>query len=1015
VALQPEPTLIGERKIVTIMFADIQGSLALIAGMDPERVDEVLSQTAGKMRQAVHRYAGTVNRMSGDGIMAIFGAPLAYEHHAEQACRAALAILEDAQSDATDDVGPIRIRVGLHSGEVVVRQLISDMTTYYEAMGQAVSVAARMEQAAEAGHVLISPETRRLAGDVVQVRSLGVQPVKGVLQPMELFDLLAVSAAGQHAHRLQWDAASRFVGREPEVTVLTQALLSALAGNGGAVLVTGEAGSGKSRLVQEFLRRCRHIQPVVVTGYAQSFGERGYQVIIGMLEAWLGIVAADSTASLREKIRLGVASAMRSRAADQRQAAITRALTALCDLTASDPAWLVLDPSERRNRITAAVCALFRHISQEAPLVLVAEDLHWGDADSLHVLAKLAGTARTARMLVVMTSRDESKSIDAAAFGAPSCRLGPLNQLEVRELLRSHLISSEDTPAFEENLIAHTGGNPLFIEECLISLSETGDLRREGSRFRPVHQIDVVGLPTTIRALIAARVDRLAPVEKDILQAAAVIGQRVPRLILESIAMHPPAVLDDALRSLCAAQFLVPDEPQRNVPPDPPPDADLYRYRHALTREAVYRSILLRRRREMHDRVVATIERLHHHRIDEYAEVLAEHAQRAEDWPRAANYLRQSAKKAAARSSNRTAVKFLNEARAAAEHLPDAPEKTALLVDVLLDLRYPLFKLGELTEVSRILAHAADMVHAQDDPRRLSLLHAYQSHISWVRGDSLRALQDARISATAAARIPDRGLVVRARFQEGMVLTARGDYPAGIAALSELLDHITAGFGGGTYPDAAMAANAQSYIARACAEIGDFDQARRHAEAAVKLADVIEDPFSQTFAALGVGFLHLSLGDPQAAVTWLERAREKSIQAEAEFLKPLPTGFLGMAYVMAGQAERATPLLEDAIRQADAIGFRASQPYRLAALARAYLAGGRTGDALRKATEAYERACVQSEVFGQATALCVLAEAARQSGPVTSRDADGYLSLALELARRHGLAPIERLCLRALA
>jgi tetratricopeptide (TPR) repeat protein len=313
------------------------------------------------------------------------------------------------------------------------------------------------------------------------------------------------------------------------------------------------------------------------------------------------------------------------------------------------------------------------------------------------------------------------------------------------------------------------------------------------------------------------------------------------------------------------------------------------------------------------------------------------------------------------------------------------------------------------------LSRAAGMMGALDDPRRLSLLHAYQSHISWVGGDSLRALRDARISATAAARIPDKGLMVRARFQEGMVLTARGNYQAGIAALSELPEHITSGFGGGAYPDAAMAANAQSYIARACAEIGDFGLARRHADAAVALADLIEDPFSQAFAALGAGFLHLSLDDPQMAVTWLERAREKSIQAEAEFLTPLPTGFLGMAYVMAGQAERAAPLLEDAIRQADAIGFRASQPYRLAALARAYLAGSRIGEALRKGKEAYEMACVQGEIFGQATALCVLAEAARQSGPTASRDADGYLSLALELARRHGLAPIERLCLRTLA
>ena len=171
---------------MTIMFADIRGSVALTSGMDPERVDEVLSATIGKMMRAVDRYGGTVNRVSGDGIMAIFGAPLAHEHHAEQACHAALAILQDAQSDAADGLGPVRIRVGLHSGEVVMRDLVANSTAYYEAMGLAVSVAARMEQAAEAGRVVISPQTRRLAGDAVEVRSLGLQPVKGLEQPMEL-------------------------------------------------------------------------------------------------------------------------------------------------------------------------------------------------------------------------------------------------------------------------------------------------------------------------------------------------------------------------------------------------------------------------------------------------------------------------------------------------------------------------------------------------------------------------------------------------------------------------------------------------------------------------------------------------------------------------------------------------------------------------------------------------------------------------------------------------------------
>jgi predicted ATPase/class 3 adenylate cyclase len=995
--------LLGERKIVTIMFADIQGSVALTSGMDPERVDEVLTATIGKMVQAVDRYNGTVNRVSGDGIMAIFGAPLAHEHHAEQACHAALAILEGAQSEAADGIEAVRIRVGLHSGEVVVRDLITNSTPYYEAMGLVVSIAARMEQAAKAGQAIISPQTRRLAGEAVEVRSLGLQEVKGIAQRMELFELQAV--AGQHAHRLEWDAASHFVGRTSELATLARALHAARTGTGGAVAVSGEAGSGKSRLIQEFLRQSRPLEPVVVTGQAQSFGQRGYQMIIGMVEGWLGIAAADSTETLRQKVRSGTAAAMGSAASDQQQAATIQALTALCDNTASESAWQALDPSERRNRIAAAVFTLFQHVSEKTPIVLVAEDLHWADSDSLHVLSEFTKAARAQRMLLVMTYRDDSPPIDLAALGVSSCSLGPLNQLEASELLKSHLVAGPHTRSLEKRLIAHTGGNPLFIEECLISLSETGYLQREGSRFRPIRHVTAIELPVTLRALISTRVDRLPPVEKEILQAASVIGQQVPQDILASIVQHDAASLDQALRGLAAGQFLILRTPE--------PDVE-YEFRHALKREAVYQSILLRQRRKMHGNVVAAIERLHRHRIGEYSESLAEHAQRAEDWSRAVSYLRQSANKATARNSNRAAVNFLSKALGAAEALPDGPTKTPALVDILLQHRYPLFKLGELAQVSRILARAADLVRALDDPARLSLLHAYRSHILWVGGESLLALQEARASAEAARRIPDEGLVVRARFQEGMVLAYRGEYSAGIAALSEMLKHIMSGFGAGAYPDASMATTAQSYLARAHAEIGDFERSRHYVDAALELADKIENAFNQAFAALSAGFLHLSLGDAQAAIEWLERAREKAIESETQYLVPLPSGFLGMAYVTAGQADRAIAVLEDVIRQADAIGFRAGQPYRLAALGRAYLANGRPDDAFLAATEALAMARMHGEIFGEATALCVLAETAQASSAEKSPEAREYLSRALELARTHGLAPLERQCARAL-
>ena len=984
----------AERKLVTVMFADIHGSLALIAGMDPEDADDILTHTVDKMRDAVHRFGGTVCRVPGDGILAIFGAPLAQEHHAERACRAALELLNTAQREAKPGVGPVRVRVGLHSGEVVVRHLATDMSTNYEPMGEAVSVAARMEQAAEAGGAVISLETRRLAGAAIQVRPLGFQPVKGMPDPIELFALEGVSPRVQHSHRLHWDAASLFVGRETEAGLLAHAARRAEDGHGGAVAIIGEAGSGKSRLINEFLHRWRDPRPGIAVGHARSFAQRPFQVIISLLENWFDISAADTAIGLADKIRAGFMAVMPEE--DQQRASAIMAVSALFDLMTPAPRWLRLDPGERRNRITESVQLLFRRVSQTAPLAVIAEDLHWADDDSLHVLGKLIETAADARILIVMTCRDDQTGLDSA--GVQTLVLQPFGANEARALLRSHLLPGADTSALEDLLIAHTGGNPLFIEESLISLSETGDLSREGACYRPVRPITAITLPATVRALIAARVDRLGPVVKDILRAAAVVGVEVDRAILMPASGRDDAALDDALASLREARFLVAGDTMAATGP--------FHFRHALTREAVYRGIMRRRRMDIHARVITAIERLHHNRIREYSETLAEHAQRAEDWPRAVDYARMSANKAVERSSNRAAVTCLNEALVAAEHMPEEP---ALLLDVLLELRYPLFKLGLLEKVSEILARAAGLAYALDDPRRLSLMHAYQSHISYAQGASARALREAMESHKAAARIPDKGLMVRARFQEGLVLTYRGAYAEGITALSEVLENVTAGFGAGSYPDLAMATNARAYISRAQAERGAFEEARVHAVAAVGLAETIEDAFVQIFAALCTGFLHLSLREPEPAITWLERAREQSILAEAsDYITPLPSGFLGMAYVLAGQPARAVTVLEDAIRQAGAIGFRAGQPYRKAALARAYAALGRLPDARTLAEEADQEASAQGEVFGQATALCVLAEIAISAAE--PRDAQHYLDCACDLARQHGLAPIEAWC-----
>jgi class 3 adenylate cyclase len=436
--LTSRAALEGERKQVTVLFADLKGSMELLADRDPEEARRILDPVLERMMEAVHGYEGTVNQVMGDGIMALFGAPLAHEDHAVRACYAALRMQEAVKQYAralqrTEGVF-IQIRVGLNSGEVVVRSIGSDLRMDYTAVGQTTHLAARMEQLAAPGSILLAPAALELAEGYVQVKALGPMAVRGLAEPVEAYELLG---AGRARSRLQAAAArglTKFVGRDAELEALRRTLDLAVGGHGQVVALVGEPGVGKSRLVWEFTHSHRAQDWLVLQGGSVSYGKAtSYLPLIDLLKTYCGIEDRDDARRIREKTTGKLLTL------DPALQPTLSPLLALLDVPVDDGHWQALDPPQRRQQTLDAVKRLLLRESQAQPLLLVFEDLHWVDAETQALLDSLVDSLPTARILLLVNYRPEYEHAWHRKTYYQQLRLDPLPPESTEELLAALL------------------------------------------------------------------------------------------------------------------------------------------------------------------------------------------------------------------------------------------------------------------------------------------------------------------------------------------------------------------------------------------------------------------------------------------------------------------------------------------------------------------------------------------------------------------------------------------------
>jgi class 3 adenylate cyclase/tetratricopeptide (TPR) repeat protein len=1003
--LTSRSALEGERKQVTVLFADLKGSMELLADRDPEEARQLLDPVLERMMAAVHRYEGTVNQVLGDGIMALFGAPIAHEDHAVRACYAALAMQEAIRrySEEARRVHGIavQIRVGLNSGEVVVRAIGNDLHMDYSAIGQTTHLAARMEQLATPGSILLTIETLQLAEGFIQVKALGPVPVKGLAEPVEVCELLGATAIRRRLQAAVARGLTRFVGREPELSALQHVLARAAEGHGQVVAVLGEAGVGKSRLVYEFLHS-HHTQGWRVLASASvSYGKAvPYFPVIDLLKRYAHVEEHDDPRTMRAKVTGQVLTL------DETLQDTVPALLSLLDVLPADSPFGQLDPPQRRQRTLEALKRVLLRESQVQPLLLIVEDLHWIDSETQALLDSLVESLPTARLLLLVNYRPEYQHGWGSKTYYTQLRLDPLLRESSLALLQVLLGDDVSVAPLRPLLIERTEGNPFFLEESVRTLAETQVLAGERGAYRLAQALSSIQVPATVQAVLSARIDRLPPEEKRLLQSAAVIGHEVPLLLLQAIAECPEEGLYRGLAHLQASEFLY----ETRLFPE-----GEYTFKHALTHEVAYGSLLQERRCVLHARLVEALEALSPDRRAEQAEHLAHHALRGEVWEKAVRYCRQAGAKAMARSAYQEAAGYFEQALGVLEQMPESRPTREQAIDLHCDLRMAYVPLLDMARVLEHLQAAETLAETLDDHRRLSSVLALMAQYLVQQGEHRRALMAGQRAVTLAETFEDSTLQVETNFWLGAVYVVLGDYGPAIERFRRSLaaipsDRLHERFALGGLPSV----QCRGHIVQCLAEQGRFAEGSVYLDEAMRIAERVEHTITLLHAYFAVGFWSLRRGDLPRAIPILERgvALSQSRQQRAAF--PRFAAVLGAAYALAGRSAEALTLLEQAVEQSTSGRYLHFYALGLTHLGEAYLLAGRMAEATQCAKRALEYAQTHRERGREAWALRFLGEMQTHQSTPDLASADAHYRQALALAEALGMRPLQAHCHRGL-
>ena len=771
----------GERKQVTVMFCDMKGFTPLADKLGPEEMYAMMDQVYEILIHKVHDYEGTVNEMTGDGVMALFGAPIALEDAPQRAIRSAMAIhremtrFNEKVKQEKGDIPPLKMRVGIHTGPVVVGTLGNDLRVEFKAVGDTVNLASRMEALAEPGTTYVSDDTFKLTEGLFRFEALGEKEIKGKEKPLKVYQVIAPSS-----RRTRFDVSAErgltpFVGRQRELELLLDGYERSKEGRGQAISIISEAGIGKSRLLYEFRKAVTNEDVTFLEGRCLSYSRNiAYHPIVDVLRANFDIQDTDTDQEIREKVTRFL------KVLNIDEASTLPYILELLSVKESGIDKIPMSPEARKDRTLEALKRITLKGAELRHVIMAIEDLHWMDRSSEDALKELLESIPGARVFLIFTYRPEF----VHTWGSRSYHSQvTLNRLSNRESLAmiEHVLAARDIDRHLEDLILQKAeGIPFFIEEFIKSLKDLKIIECRNGEVTLTQDIKTVSIPSTIQEVIMARIDKLPEGAREILRTGAVIEREFSHELLKKVTGLPEQELLSYLSTLKDSELLY----ERGIYPQ-----STYIFKHALTREVAYDSILTKRKKQLHEKIAGAIEDIYKDDICYHYGVLSGHCIASENYEKGAEYARLEAKRYQKAASFRDAIEYGKKSVYSWEKLPQTEENQKKLIDARTTLANYYLSMGFHSHARETVEPILDLALTLNYRRRLPAIYtAIGVSYLWAEEDSQEGLTFIDKATTIAEEVADYPSLWLALHQSGNFLIFSSEFKDVHNRLKQCLD-----------------------------------------------------------------------------------------------------------------------------------------------------------------------------------------------------------------------------------
>jgi class 3 adenylate cyclase/tetratricopeptide (TPR) repeat protein len=976
----------AERRQVSVLFCDVVGSTALAHRLDPEELAQVMDRYHKTATEQIRKKGGHVAQLQGDGVMAYFGWPTVHEDDAERAVAAGLDLVGALPRLSALDGSAIAVRVGVATGLVVIGGEIGGDGSM--AMGETPNIAARLQAEAEPNTVLVLPLTARLAGRSYQYKTLGKRALRGVPEPLEVLEVTGKRSGLSRFKALRARSAAPLVGRTGELELLLSRWQRAYEGEGQIVLLSGDAGIGKSRLVQSIRERVGPDVTVLRYQCSPLHQQTALFPVIQLLIRSIGILGQQTTINKLAKVREWLPSS---------NIDATEYLPLLCYLLgieSSEHRLPDLTPKEIRERTVALLSQHFMGFAKAGPVLAIVEDAHWGDPTSEEALLNILNRLERAPVMVLATNRDRFSRHWQRKGYTTELHLDRLSGTDSRLFIRS-IVGDRLSEDICESISERAEGVPLFLEELTLALLEA----RNAS--------DLGKVPMTLQALLAARLDGLGDA-KQLLQLGAVLGRQFQLADIQAIARcsegEVRAMAERTLETGLVHQALSGND-------------RVLRFKHALVQDAAYASLLNVEKRRLHVAALMRLEQSNRSAIAGDAIVLALHAERGEVWDKAAHYIVKALAQAVQGESHREAVGLYERAVNILKQLQ--PDKSATVALEVHRLAFgPLRALADINRLVEIMQRGHELAHIHGDKRQRAGAASRLSNALWLAGKNQAGLLLAAEAVQLLDELDDFALRLSARFNHANLLHATGAIREAADNFTAIIDNLVGDlelkrYGWPGIPSIL----ARGILTWSLVTLGEFDRAKQIADRASELVDYIREPYSaaaysRAYAHMGQGLVQLAVGRVQAAIASFEAAHR--IIWQADLILPLAADFLGAAYTQGGRPRDALALLLEAERSVvKRLGDHVV--YHHVALAEAHLALGDLTEARTAIGRAQDIAERAGELAHLAHIFCLRGSIVAADPASDARAACAHYQRAIELARPRGLRPLVAQCLAGMA